>query len=152
MKIPGLTILTLFFGITVSAQQTINNKTAEEKLNEDYCTGLFKTTNGNILDVANDISIHGSSNILDWLDGRVAGLRVYTNRNGISIPVIRGGVPGIFVDEIQVSASYLNTLPVHDIAIVKVIKTPFLGGFNSGSGAIAVYTRGGEEESEDDGK
>lgn len=146
MKTLLLTILSACFGIAISAQQTINNKTIEQKLNEEYCTGLFQTTEGKILDVASNASASSYLNILEWLQGRVAGLQVYTGRNGVSTPLIRGRVPGIFVDEQQVPLSYLNSLSVHDIAIVKVIKTPFHGGFNSGGGAIAIYTLGDEEE------
>jgi hypothetical protein len=67
------------------------------------------------------------------------------------IPIMRGRIPNIFIDEMQVSASALSTLSVHDIAMVKVIKQPFLGGFNSDGGAIAIYTISEEEEAEDTG-
>ena len=114
-----------------------------------YCSGMFKSTHGTILDVANNTSSKGYLNILDWLQGRVAGLQVYTTKTGILFPVIRGNVPGIYLDEIPVNASFLNSLNINDIAIVKVIKTPFYGGFNGGGGAIAIYTIGGEEEEEE---
>jgi hypothetical protein len=139
--------------LTVSAQYKNAGrqpKSIEDKLNEMYATGLFKTTDGTILDVASTTSARGYINILDWLQGRVAGLQVYTSRSGVPIPYIRGGVPGIYVDEMLVSASYLNLLNVNDIAMVKVIKTPFYGGFNGGNGAIAIYTLGGEEEDDDE--
>lgn len=141
-------IVAALFSLQVSAQ-TYKGTTAssmEEELNEAYCTGLFKSTHGTILDVASSPSISAHLNILDWLQGRVAGLQVYNTRNGISIPVIRGGVPALFVDEMQVSPSFLEMLNVNDIAMIKVIKTPFYGGFNGGNGAIAVYTFGEEEE------
>lgn len=114
-----------------------------------YCSGLFKSTDGSIFDIASVPGINAYTNILDWLQGRVAGLQVFTTRIGVSVPYIRGGVPGIFVDEMQVSAGYLESLNINDIAIVKIIKTPFFGGFNSGNGAIAIYTLGGEEEEEE---
>ena len=62
------------------------------------------------------------------------------------MPVIRGAVPGVYVDEILVPLNFLDALNVNDIAIIKIIKTPFLGGFNGAGGAIAIYTIGGEEE------
>ena len=154
MKNLIIILLTGLSGLTASAQvyKSSNAATAEEKLNEEYCSGFFKSTDGTIIDVASSTSAAAYTNILDWLRGRVAGLQVYTSRTGISIPVIRGGVPGIYVDEIPVTASYLDMLNVHDIAIVKIIKTPFFGGFNSGYGAIAIYTLGEEEGDEDSGK
>ena len=117
-----------------------------DKLNELYCTGMFKTTDGTILDVASDHSAGGYLNILDWMQGRVAGLQVYSTRSGIRIPLIRGGVAAIFIDEISASAAALNALSISDIAMVKVIKTPFYGGFNAGNGAIAIYTIEEEED------
>jgi hypothetical protein len=48
----------------------------------------------------------------------------------------------------RVDAGFLNMLPVQDIAMIKVIKTPFLGGLASGDGAIVIYTKEGEEEEE----
>lgn len=156
MKKISVLVTSIFLSLLISAQAYKGNTpttTSEEKLNELYCSGLFKTTDGTILDVASEVSARGYLNILDWLQGRVAGLQVYTSRMGVSIPVIRGSVPGIYVDEMPVSMSYLQMLNINDIAIVKVIKTPFYGGFNGGGGAIAIYTLGGEEaEGEESGR
>lgn len=139
-----------FISTAISAQRSIDLRGTKEKLNEEYCTGLFRSTDGTIIDVASEISTNAYFNILDWLHGRVAGLQVYTSRTGVTIPVIRGRIPGIFIDEFQVSASTLTTLSIHDIAMVKVIKTPFHGGFHSDGGAIAIYTLGGEEDEEEE--
>ncbi|HMU47136.1 MAG TPA: hypothetical protein PKC72_12265 [Chitinophagaceae bacterium] len=138
-----------WFGFSIQAQDykgSETNKTTEDKLNDEYCSGLFKTTDGTILDVASSISAGSYLNILDWMDGRVAGLQVYTVGSGIRVPVIRGSVPGIYLDEMPVSLNYLSMINTNDIAIVKVIKTPFYGGFNGGGGAIAIYTLGTEED------
>ncbi len=126
-----------------------NEQTAEQKLNEAYCTGLFKTTEGTVLQVADNPSINGYINILDWLNGRVAGLQVYRSHWGTSVPVIRGNVAGVYIDEIPVTLTTLSSLNIYDIAIIKVIKTPFYGGFNGGNGAIAIYTLDGEEDEEE---
>ena len=146
-----LIAFSLFAVSVLSAQKYDGNKntvTAEQKLNELYCTGLFKTTDGTILDVESNVSAKSYLNILDWLPGRVAGLQVIQSRTGVSVPLIRGNVPGVYVDEVPVSLNYLQLLNVNDIAIVKIIKTPFYGGFNGGGGAIAIYTIGSEEEEE----
>jgi len=141
-----LIILLAGFGTTVSAQQSINYKTPEQKLNDEYCTGLFKTTDGTVIDITSQSSVSAYPNILEWLDGRIAGLQVYTSRTGVTIPVMRGRIPNIFIDEFQVSASAVSTLAIHDIAMIKVIKQPFLGGFNSDGGAIAIYTVAEDDE------
>lgn len=127
----------------------IENKSIEQKLNDEYCSGLFKSADGQILDVASNISSNAYFNILDWLQGRVAGVQIYKSRTGVSIPVIRGTVPGIYVDEMPVSLSYLTSLPIFDIAIIKIIRSPFMGGFNGSGGAIAIYTVNEEEDDEE---
>ena len=120
----------------------------EEQLDQKYTSGLFSSTHGTYFDLEGDpnaIGVNGYFNILDWLQGRVAGLQVYTYRS-IRIPFLRNQPAAIFVDEIRVDASFLNMLPVNDIAMIKVIKGPFLGGWGGAGGAIAVYTREGDEE------
>lgn len=135
--------------ISISAQKYRGNAyviSYEEKLNDLYCTGLFNSTHGTIFDMTTQISANGFLNILDWLPGRMAGLQIFTTTNGIRIPFIRGNAASIYLDEMYVSPGLLNAINFNDIAIIKIIKTPFFGGFNGGNGAIAIYTKGGEED------
>jgi hypothetical protein len=39
-------------------------------------------------------------------------------------------------------------LPVHDIAMIKVMKAPVFGGWGGAGGAIAIYTKDGDEGEE----
>jgi hypothetical protein len=147
MKNTFILAIVVLFSYSVSAQVNKSTpRTVEEQLNAEYCSGFFESTDGTIIDVASSNSAVGFNNIFDWLRGRVAGLQVYNSRSGVSIPVLRGGVPAIFIDEMQVNATLVDQLNINDIAIVKIIKTPFYGGFNGGYGAIAIYTHGAEEE------
>jgi hypothetical protein len=132
------------------SQTQVSQKSRSEYLNDEYTSGLFKTANGTILDIENE-HVFAYFNILDWLEGRVAGLQVFVARSGARIPVIRGSVASIFVDEMRMDASFLNSLSTADIAMIKVIKGPFAGGVgNSGGGAIAIYTFKGEDEEEEE--
>ena len=151
MKKLIITLMTLVIGTGMYAQKSVQYKTVEQKLNEEYCSGMFQSSEGTILDLTSNPGANSYLNILNWIEGRVSGLQVYTSRTGVTIPVMRGQIPGIFVDEQQVSASYLTHLPIQDIAFVKIIKTPFYGGFNSGGGAIAIYTINEEEETDETG-
>ena len=147
MKKILLSVLVVLYGITAPAQSRLtSSKSPEEKLNEQYCTGLFKSSDGKIFDLENETSPVAYFNILNWLEGRVPGLRVYILKNGTRVPYMRGQQSGIFVDEVQVNANFLNSLPTTDIAMIKVFRTAFLGGFNGGGGAIAIYTYNGEDE------
>ena len=127
-----------------------NPKSPKELLNDRYASGLFKSTEGTIFDIENE-TVGAYFNILDWLEGRVAGLQVFVSRNGVRVPVIRGSVATIFVDEMRMDASFLNSLPVNDIGMIKVIKGPFAGAIgNGGGGTIAIYTIRTDEEGEDE--
>ena len=125
--------------------------TPEQQLNEQYCTGLFKSAEGTILDVLDNPAAANYTNILDWLTGRVAGLQIHTTRSGTRIPIIRGSQARIFLNEMPIDAVFINTIPSADIAMIKVIKQPFVGSFGN-SPAVAIYTIQPEEEEEEDGK
>ena len=123
----------------------------QEKLNDEYCSGPFKTYEGTIIDLVNENeSAKSYLNILEWLQGRIAGLQIYYTRYGMPVPFIRNTRASIFVDEIPVDASYLEDLPVADIAMIKIIREPFFAAVgNGGGGVIAIYTmKGGDEDNE----
>jgi len=150
-------LITTLFTIGISAFTQVNlSKTPnsrKEILNEQYASGLFKNAEGTIIDVENE-NVQGYLNILDWLNGRVAGLQIFVTRSEIRVPVIRGSAATIFVDEMQMDPSYLNFISVNDIGMIKVIKGPFAGAIgNGGGGTIAIYTiRADDDEEVEDSK
>jgi hypothetical protein len=140
--------------IGAMAQTRLSNpKSPKELLNDRYASGLFKSADGTIFDIENE-TVGPYLNILDWLEGRVAGLQVFVSKSGVRVPVIRGSVATIFVDEMRMDAPFLNSLPVTNIGMIKVIKGPFAGAVgNGGGGTIAIYTiRGEEDDDEEDSK
>ena len=137
-------------GFTAATQVRVSRHTKSQKeiLNDQYASGMFKSAEGTIIDVENE-NVQAYFNILDWLEGRVAGLQVFVSRNGTRVPVIRGSVATIYVDEMRLDAGFLNSISVNDIAMIKVIKGPFVGAIgNGGGGVIAIYTFRGEDEEE----
>src|SRR5579875_1759614 len=145
--------LMLCYSITAFSQRKyIPVKSADEKLNEEYCTGLFNTAYGTYFDLSNDEyanSISSYFNILDWLQGRVAGLQVYALRNDDRIAFIRNRLADIYVDEMRVDPGFLNDLAVTDIAMIKIIKEPFAGNIGNAGGVIAIYTYKGDEDDDE---
>ncbi|HEY2721332.1 MAG TPA: hypothetical protein VGI82_06390 [Chitinophagaceae bacterium] len=144
-----VTIAALFhlvlFAQKYSGKDVISPK---EKLNNEYCSGLFKSYDGIIFDLTNENeSALNYLNILNWLDGRVPGLQIYYTRDKIPVPFIRNTRASIFVDEEQVDPSVLNNLTTADIAMIKIIKEPFVGAIgNGGGGVIAIYTIKGDDD------
>ena len=150
MKKVFLFILVFSFCVAAFGQVRIApQKTKDEILNETYCTGLFSTLDAVYFDLLDDKvsgTVVGYQNVLDWLQGRVAGLNVYSSKYNRRIPFIRNQRAGVFVDEIPVDYDYLSMLPVTDIAMIKVIKGPFAHPLAGPGGTIAIYTvRGGAE-------
>lgn len=122
-------------------------KSASQQLNDKLSSGMFKSINENVFDLVNENQdAQSAQNILQWLQGRVAGLQIQM-QNGNYVPIIRGSQVGLYLDEMPVDASAISSLPVSNIAMVKVIKGPFLGGIGGGGGgAVAIYTRRGDTQ------
>ena len=152
MKKVFLFILVFSFCVAAFGQVRIApQKTKDEILNETYCTGLFSTLDAVYFDLLDDKvsgTVVGYQNVLDWLQGRVAGLNVYSSKYNRRIPFIRNQRAGVFVDEIPVDYDYLSMLPVTDIAMIKVIKGPFAHPLAGPGGTIAIYTVRGVDEEE----
>jgi hypothetical protein len=120
-----------------------NLRSAKEQLNENLSTGLFKSMSEVIFDFINeDQHAQGYMNILQWLQGRVAGLTVQFE-DGNYVPYIRNGRAGIYLDEMPIDPSWLNSISVADIAMIKVIRSSFALGSNAANGAVAIYTNRG---------
>jgi len=141
------------FSIPAISQKRIPQvKTKEELLNEEYCSGLFNAQHGDYFDLLDD-RVNSSAlaylNVLDWLQGRVAGLKIFTTKNNMRIPFIRNQRATVYVDEIRMDYDYLNMLPVTEIAMIKIIKGPFIGTWGGAGGAIALYTVRGEGNEEE---
>jgi len=139
--------------LTLFAQQYLGNShvSPAEKLNDEYCTGLFKSYDGVIFDLTSENeSALSYLNILNWLNGRVSGLQIYYTRDLTPVPFIRNTRASIFVDEVPVDPTFLNNLSVADVAMIKIIKGPFVGApGNGGGGTIAIYTNRGDDGDED---
>jgi len=153
MKKIVLLVCASIIGLITFAQRYSGKtfQSAQEKLNNEYCSNLFRTHDGTIFDLQNDNeSAKAYTNVLEWLQGRVAGLQVYYTRSGTPIPFIRNTRASVFVDEIQVDPDFLNDISTADIAMIKVMKGPFVGAVgNGGGGTIAVYTVKGDDEDEE---
>ncbi|TCJ13577.1 hypothetical protein EPD60_12325 [Flaviaesturariibacter flavus] len=119
-----------------------------EALEKTYKMALFRGVDGDLFDMESDPAARGAqayTNILGWLPGRVAGLQVYYYR-GIPYPYIRGYLANLYLDELRVDAATINSIPVSDIALVKVMKGPVVIAGGSPGGTIAIYTKRGEGE------
>lgn len=139
-------------GVTVKAK----TKSHEQVLDEKYASGLFSGGNSKQFDVEADPASQAAMSVLTYLQGKVAGLQIYSGGTGGSqnSATWRGGTPNFYLDEMQVDISQISSIPMPTVAYVKVFEPPFFGpGSGGGSGAIAVYTkRGGSDPAPKKGK
>jgi hypothetical protein len=132
-----------------TVEVTAKQKSRKQKIEEEYTSGLF-TGDGNSFIPDDDPSSLGALNVFSYLQGKVAGLQIVQSGGQVNL-TWRGGQPSLFLDEMQQQdASILQTMPMSNVALVKVFRPPFFGGFGGGSnGAIAVYTKKGSFAGQD---
>lgn len=138
--------------------KTLENVTVKSKgksptqlLDEKYASGLFSGGDGYEFDLVNDPFATSAINIFTYLQGKVAGLQINASGANPSMQW-RGGSPQLYLDETPVDASFISSLNVSDVAYIKVFRPPFMGGFNGANGAIAIYTRRGNDVKSEPGK
>jgi hypothetical protein len=125
--------------VTVTAKQ----KSKKQLLDEQYATGLFAGGDAYTFDVSEDLSAQGAMSVLNYLQGKVAGLQI-TGMGPQAQMSWRGGVPTLFLNEMSSDISMVQNLNMADVAYIKVFRPPFFGAQGGGSGgAIAVYTKKG---------
>ena len=135
--------------VTVRGHQ----KTEAEKLDEKYASGMFSGGDAYTYDLINDPLAVAMMDIFQYLQGKVAGLQIVQGNGPGGAPSLswRGGKPQLYLNEMQVDASQLQSTPVSDIAFVKVFRPGSGVGFGGGSGGtIAVYTKKGGDEKRTD--
>ncbi|MDE3234371.1 MAG: hypothetical protein KGO81_00340 [Bacteroidota bacterium] len=120
-------------------------KSKLEELDEKYANGLFSGGDGYQFDVGSDVFAQGAMDVFMYLQGRVPGLQI--NYNG-GQPTLswRNSPTSLFLDEMQAQPDQLQSIPMTDIAYIKVFRPPFFGATGGApGGAIAVYTKRGND-------
>ena len=123
------------------------SKSKEQLLEDNYASGLFAGgVNSRILDLSDETT--GAFNIFEYIQGRIAGVNVTRNDTGEYIITYRDGGFGnnrlqLFLDEMQTDASFIESIPVNQIAYVKLMGN-FVGA-QGGGGALAIYMKKGAD-------
>ncbi|MGN6531222.1 MAG: hypothetical protein ACTHK0_05675 [Ginsengibacter sp.] len=127
-------------------------KSTLDEMDKKYTSGMFSGGDANEFDLVNDPFANSSLDIFQYLQGKVAGLQINTTSSPPTL-TWRGGTPQLYVDEMNTSPDMVSSIPVSDVAYVKVFRPPFMGGIGGGSGgAIAIYTRKGGDQKQEPGK
>ncbi len=158
---------TMLENVTVTGRK----KTSIEQLDESYTSGLFaRGIMARTIDLTDEPP--GAMNIFDYLSGRVPGISVEKQnyyhifyRKPKTMQVVKpiggdssppnafgGNAPNemsLFLDETPVEADLLASVPLMDIAFVKIFPT-FSGAPGGGpDGTLAVYLKKGKDRYND---
>lgn len=116
-----------------------------EKFNDEYSSGLFKDPSERVIDCIDNSDILSYPNCLNYLQAQVPGLTISTGQFGDMIVKWRGHeMKAFYIDEISVDIEQLLGMNTAEIAMIKAYPPPFFGSSNGDGGAIAVYTKRGE--------
>lgn len=125
--------------VTVTARQ----KSKQQLMDEEYTSGLFSGGDGYTFIMDDDVSARSAMSVLNYLQGRVAGLQISGAGSQMSLSW-RGGSPTLFLNEMQSDVNMIQSISMNDVAMIKVFRPPFFGAPGGGSGGgIAVYTKKG---------
>ncbi|MFY0255129.1 MG2 domain-containing protein [Chitinophaga sp. 30R24] len=122
--------------VNVNAQKVKPEETTDKR----YTSGMFSGGDGYTFDLTKETPV--ALNIFQYLQAKVAGLQITGDMNNPTLSW-RGGKPGLYLNEMQADINTLTSISVNDIALIKVFRPPFMGGFGGANGAIAVYTKKG---------
>lgn len=121
-------------------------KTRIEEMDETYTNGLFKGADAIAFDMINDPRALSSFSVFDYLQGRVAGLQIVGALTSSPSASWRGSPVSFFLNEMPMDPLFMATLPMSDVAYVKLFRPPFIGSLaNAGGGAVVVYTKKGND-------
>lgn len=126
-------------------------KSPVQIMDEKYTSGLFSGGDGYQFDLVNDPFAKSAIDIFTYLQGKVAGLQISGSGANTTL-TWRQGTPALYLDEMSSDVSMVSSVSVQDVAYIKVFRPPFMGGFNGGNGAIAIYTRRGNDMKNEPGK
>ncbi|WP_423735758.1 MG2 domain-containing protein [Chitinophaga caseinilytica] len=119
---------------------------AEQTTSSRYASGMFSSDNGYTFDLTNETPTN--FNVFQYLQARVPGLQIQGDMSNPSLSW-RGGAPGVFLDQMPVDVGTVANIPMADVALIKVFRPPFMGGFGGANGAIAIWTRKGGDSRPD---
>ena len=127
-------------GVTVTGKY----KKKVQQYDELYASGLFKRNDALVFDGIESDEISRSINVLTFLQGKVPGLMLRNDANGLAVAQWRNETVEIYIDEFRVEAGEQDLVTPAEIAMIKVFRPPAqLSSFSGSAGAIAIYTKKG---------
>ena len=112
-----------------------------ETVPKDDPRRLYGATGGTVVDFANNPSAQSAQNLLQVLQGRVAGLAVSGQPPNMTAQIRGSGSPQFILDGMKVDIDVISGIPASDVESVEVFKGTEGAIFGSSGGVIAIYTK-----------
>ena len=122
-----------------------STKTQQQLLDDKYTSGFFRNP-GVVFDVMNERIAPAYMSIFAYLSSKFPAYHYEYGYGKTTFKSLSKGEPIFYLNEFQVSAETISTVPVHDIAIIKYISDAWMGiRYGASSGVIAVYLKRGSD-------
>ncbi|MES2003610.1 MAG: hypothetical protein V4450_03745 [Bacteroidota bacterium] len=119
-------------------------KSKIQQYDEEYSSGLFQNNDAIVFDGLDQYDIARAPTIMMFLQGRIAGLTIERNSEGVEIAKWRNQLVEIYIDEFRLDATENLFIVPSEVAMIKAYRPPaHLSSFSGGAGAIAIYTKRG---------
>ncbi|MDQ2772635.1 MAG: TonB-dependent receptor plug domain-containing protein [Bacteroidota bacterium] len=102
---------------------------------------LYGATGGTVVDFASMPMAQSGMNILQLLQGRVAGLTISGSPPNMSVQIRGQGTPQFILDGQKVDLDLISNMSSSDVEQVEVFKGSEAAIFGNSGGAIAIYTK-----------
>jgi len=123
-------------------------KSNMQMINDKYTSGLFKGGNATQLDLLDDPLATSYTDIVSYIQGKVTSLLFDNQAKKFLWMRNRAGEngPALYLNEMATSYDQISSIPVSNVAYIKVFRPGFVGGVGSGDGgAIVIYTKMGKD-------
>ena len=130
----------------VNIQSRIKSKV--QVINDKYTNGIFKGGNATELDVLDDPLSTSYTDIISYIQGKVPSLFFDNVAQKFLWMRNRAGEngPGVYLNEMGTTYDVLSSIPVANVAYIKVFRPGFVGAPGGGTGgAIVIYTKMGKD-------
>ena len=129
--------------VTVFSKQRARFKELDKK----YTFGLFAGEAAAAFDMNAIENTSHTIDIYDFLDGRVPGLQFTNSRGGTMgrVAEFRRGYASFYLNGNLINESEVANIEMSMVAYIKVFNPPAISGPNGSGGAIAIYTKKGED-------
>jgi hypothetical protein len=129
--------------VTVFSKQ----KARLKELDKKYASGIFTGEAAAAFDMSTFQNASHRIDIYDFLDGKVSGLQFSSTEGGTIARVAeyRNGKASFYLNGNYINAREVENIEMSTIAYVKVFSPPAISGPNGSGGAIAIYTKKGDD-------